>query len=143
MENKQKNHFMVDLVELGDDRGGLVVIEEGKNFPFPIKRVFYEYNTDPSIARGNHANLNSRFGFVSITGACVVEVNDGYESKEYLLDSPQKFLFVDKMLWKVMKEFSTDNVLLVLSDQLYDGQEYIRDFDEFITMVKKHDSLCK
>lgn len=131
----EKKHYIVNLVELGDERGGLAVIEENNNFPFPIRRVFYEYNTDPSISRGNHANLNSRFGLVSITGSCVVEVNDGNESVEYLLDSPLKLLVIDKMIWKEMKCFSKDNILLVLSDQVYDGKEYLRDFNDFSEMI--------
>lgn len=135
MENERKKHYIVNLVELGDDRGGLAVIEENKQIPFPIKRVFYEYNTDPSISRGNHANLNSSFALVSITGSCVVEVNDGYESVEYLLDSPLKLLVIDKMIWKEMKCFSKDNILLVLSDQVYDGKEYLRDFNDFSEMI--------
>lgn len=141
MENRQKKHYLADLTELGDDRGGLAVIEENKEIPFPIKRVFYEYNTDPTISRGNHANLNSRFGLVSITGSCVVKVSDGYESVEYLLDSPLKLLVIDKMIWKEMKCFSKENILLVLSDQVYDGKEYIRNFDEFLTIVRKQNGL--
>ena len=126
---------MIKLNELGDERGGLVVIEEDDLLvPFPIKRVFYEYNTACDITRGNHANKNSKFAMVSISGYCTIEIDDGKDKKKYKLDSPLKLLIVDKMTWKIMKEFSKDNILLVLSDHKYDGSEYITDYDEFLTL---------
>ncbi len=137
MKTINNNHYLIELKELGDDRGGLSVIEEKKNFPFQIQRVFYEYNTVSHITRGNHANKDSRFGFVSITGSCCVEVDDGNEKVEYQLDSPLKLLFVDKMMWKIIKSFSEDNVLLVLSDQKYNENEYIRDYEVFKSLTKR------
>lgn len=136
MVNSKRNHYIIELSNLGDDRGSLTVIEVEKHIPFRIQRIFYEYNTAPFASRGNHANINSKFGFVSITGSCTVIVDDGNTKIEYLLDSPLKLLFVDKMIWKEMKDFSLDNVLLVLSDQKYDSNEYINDYNEFIKNVK-------
>lgn len=127
-----KKHYLIDLKELGDERGSLVVLEENKEFPFPIRRVFYDFNTDPTISRGNHANKESRFGFISLQGSCVVEVDDGFDKVEYLLDSPFQCLFVDKMLWKSMKCFSPDNILLIISDCKYSREEYIYNYSDFL-----------
>ena len=134
MENNRA-HYVIELQERGDERGGLAVVEECNHFPYAIKRVFYEYNTLNDVVRGNHANRESRFGLISIVGSCIVEVDDGYEKTEYFLNSPLKMLFVDKMMWKTMKDFSVDNVLLVLSDQIYNANEYIREYDEFASLI--------
>lgn len=127
---------MIDLKELGDERGSLVVLEENKEFPFPIRRVFYDFNTDPTISRGNHANKESRFGFIALQGSCVIEVDDGIEKTEYFLNSPFQCLFLDKMLWKSMKHFSSDNILLVISDNVYNDKEYINNYLEFIKSLE-------
>lgn len=133
--NMIKKHYVIDLKELGDERGSLVVLEENKEFPFPIRRVFYDFNTDPTISRGNHANKESRFGFISLQGSCVVEVDDGFEKTEYTLNSPFQCLFVDKMLWKSMKCFSRDNILLIISDCTYSCEEYIHNYSDFINLI--------
>lgn len=131
-----KKHYLIDLKDLGDERGSLVVLEENKEFPFSIRRIFYDFQTDPTITRGEHANKNSRFGFISLQGSCVVEVDDGFGKTEYMLDSPFQCLLIDNMVWKSMKRFSKDNILLVLSDQKYDSEEYLYNYEEFILIVK-------
>lgn len=136
MKKDNKNHYMFDLNELGDERGGLAVIESLKDIPFEIKRIFYEYNTIEGIERGKHANKYSKFCLISVVGSCVVAVDDGKNVTEYVLDSPTKVLFVNKMMWKTMKEFSSDNVLLVLSDKKYDSKEYIREYEDFQKLMK-------
>ena len=130
-----KKHYIIELKELGDERGSLVVLEENKEFPFPIRRVFNDFNTDPTISRGNHAIKESRFGFIALQGSCVVEVDDGFQKYEYTLDSPFQCLFVDKMLWKSMKCFSADNILLIISDCTYSREEYIHNYSDFISQI--------
>lgn len=130
-----KRYYIEILKNLGDDRGGLNVIEGTTQVPFEIKRVFYNYNTDSSWIRGNHANINSKFAFVSIVGSCVVEVDDGEHKEAILLDSPEKMLVIDKMVWKVMKDYSEDNVLLILSDHVYDSREYVNAYENFQTLL--------
>ena len=113
------NRFqIVELIDLGDDRGGLNVIEANKQVPFEIKRIFYDYNTDKNWIRGNHANKNSKFAFVSVAGSCTVDVDDGINKESVVLNSPNKMLIIDKMVWKIMKNFSKDNVLLIISDNI-------------------------
>jgi WxcM-like, C-terminal. len=136
--NKFANrHYLVEIQEHGDERGCLGVLEENADIPFKIKRIFYIYNTDVNTTRGNHANIDSRFGFISLVGSCCIEVDDGCLKKEYVLDSPTKLLLVDKMVWKVMKNFSEDNILLVLSDQVYNSKEYINDYEKLKLLVQK------
>ena len=134
MENKK--HYLFEIKPFSDEDGFLAVIEQEKQIPFKIKRIFYEYGVENTSLRGKHANKNSRFCLIAVSGSCDVIVEDGYETETYSLDTPTKLLYLDKMVWKTMTNFSKDCVLLVLSDCLYNKNEYIRDFSEYLSMVK-------
>lgn len=126
--------------ELGDERGKLVVIDgfDGKpnrNLPFEIKRIFYIYDTIADVVRGQHANRFSEFCFINITGTTKIKVVDCNEnSKVFTLDKPSEGLYLPKMIWKDMYDFSADSVLLVLSNQYYDSTEYIRNYADFLAL---------
>ena len=135
MERVERQHYLYEIKNLGDERGGLVVVNSGEETPFEIKRIFYIYNTQENIERGNHANIKSSFVMISLAGSCVVEVDDNFVKREYLLDSPTKALFIGNQLWKTMKDFSKDNVLLVFSDNKYDENEYIREYEKYINIM--------
>ena len=130
MENRR--HYLYEIKPFCDGDGNLAVIEECAQIPFKIKRIFYEYGVDKTSLRGMHANRNSRFCLIAVSGSCSVIVEDGFSKTVYELDKPHKVLYLDKMIWKTMTNFSKDCVLLVLSDYLYDKNEYIRDFDEYL-----------
>lgn len=132
-----KRFQLQTLKEFGDARGRMCVVEANQQVPFEIKRFFYDFHTQGSEIRGNHANIHSQFAFISLAGSVVVDVDDGNHCESFVLDTPTKLLWVDKMTWKVMRDFSADNVLLVVSDQHYDGNEYIRDYEQFKGMVGK------
>lgn len=130
MENKK--HYLFELNPFSDEDGFLAVIEEEKQIPFKIRRIFYEYGVERTSLRGKHANKNSRFCLIAVSGSCDVIVEDGVSIVKYRLNKPNKALYLDKMIWKTMTNFSKDCVLLVLSDCLYDKSEYIRDYDEYL-----------
>lgn len=134
MSNNWYKEF--DLNSFSSDSGCLTVIEENKNIPFDIKRIFYEYNVLNNCKRGNHANKNSAFCFICLKGSVEIDIDNGYEKKNIVLNDPNHALYIDKMVWKVMKNFSSDCVLLVLSDCFYDKNEYIRDYDEYLNLIK-------
>lgn len=127
----RKRWELRELKEFGDSRGQMCVVEGERDVPFVVQRFFYDFHTTGSESRGNHANRRSQFAFISLAGSCRVTVDDGVEQETFLLDDPHKLLWVDRMTWKTMQEFTENNVLLVVSDQHYDGTEYIRDYDEF------------
>lgn len=135
MENRK--HYLFEINSFSNDSGNLVAIEGNKTIPFAIKRVFYEYGFKGSKTRGNHANKVSRFCMIALSGSCRVNIHDGLSGTEYILDTPNKALYIDKMTWKVMSDFSSDCVLLVLSDSLYDKTEYIDNFNKFLSFVLK------
>lgn len=85
--------------------------------------------------RGNHANKDSHFILVCVKGSCKVLVNDGENQAKFTLDSPKKALYLNKMVWKEMYDFSKDAILLVLTNTLYNENEYIRSFEDFLVLV--------
>ena len=122
---------LFDFKDLGDKRGKLVVIEGGRDIPFEIARVFYIYGSDPTVVRGKHANRQSEFVLVNVAGKSKVMITDGNRKEIIGLDRPMKAVYIPRMVWKEMYDFSSDSVLLVLANTHYDGMEYIRDFDEY------------
>lgn len=124
-----KKYKLLEFQELGDERGHLVVIENLKDIPFEIKRIFYIYGTKPNVIRGQHANKISRFVLINLAGKCKVKVNDGENEEIIILDKPHCGVYLDRMVWKDMYDFSEDSILLVLSDSVYLKDEYIRDIN--------------
>lgn len=125
------NSRKVDFMQRGDDRGHLVIIEGMKEIPFDIKRVFYIYGSQSDVVRGKHANLKSEFVLINVQGTSKIKVTDGTVEQIYVLNEPHSGVYIPKMLWKEMYDFSHDAILLVLSNEHYDKSEYITDFEEY------------
>lgn len=127
---------VIQFTDLGDERGKLVVIEGGKIIPFDIKRVFYIYESDSTVVRGQHANRESEFVLINVAGQSKVRISDGTEEFIVELNKPMMGVYIPKMIWKDMYDFSSDSVLLVLASTHYDGKEYIRDYNEYLHIMK-------
>jgi dTDP-4-dehydrorhamnose 3,5-epimerase-like enzyme len=117
--------------------GSLIAIEELKDIPFEIKRIFYIYGVDSSQTRGAHAHKDSNQILISVNGSCEIVFDDGTNQQNIVLDEPNKGIYQEKMIWGEMKKFSKDCVLMVISDSLYDDSDYIRDYDEFLGLCKR------
>lgn len=130
LEEKCKLFYFEDK---GDERGKLVVIEGNESIPFEIKRVFYIYESDFEVIRGQHANKYSEFVLINVAGNSKVRITDGNEEMVVSLNKPMMGVYIPKMIWKEMYEFSRDSVLLVLASEHYDGSEYIRNYDEYLS----------
>lgn len=122
--------------DLGDERGKLVVIEGNQAIPFEIKRVFYIYESDSTVVRGQHANRESEFVLINVAGQSKVRITDGTEGFVVELNKPMMGVYIPKMIWKDMYDFSSDSVLLVLASTHYDGNEYIRNYEEYLKIMK-------
>lgn len=120
----------------GDERGQLVALEEFKDIPFRIKRVYYMYDTGESVVRGHHAHKTLQQILVCIHGSCKVLLDNGREKKVIPLEKPYEGLYVSNAMWREMYDFSSDAVLMVLASELYDESDYIRDYDEFLEYIK-------
>ena len=134
--NLQEKCQIINFNDLGDERGKLVVIEGGQAIPFDIKRVFYIYGSDATVVRGEHANRESEFVLINVAGTSKVRITDGKEEFIVELNKPMMGVYIPKMIWKDMYDFSSDSVLLVLASTHYDGKEYIRNYDEYLDIMK-------
>lgn len=122
--------YLINFKEFGDSRGKLVAIEGNKTIPFDIKRIFYIYASDSNVIRGQHANKESNFILISISGKCKIKLSDGKEEIIVSLDKPTLGLYIPKMIWKEMYDFTDNAVLLCLSDKEYLEDEYIKDINK-------------
>ena len=121
----------------GDERGQLVALEEFKDIPFEIKRVYYMYDTGEGIHRGFHAHKTLKQILICIHGSCKVLLDNGEEKKIVSLEKPYEGLYIAHNMWREMYDFSPDAVLMVLASEYYDKSDYIRDYDEFLNSVKE------
>jgi dTDP-4-dehydrorhamnose 3,5-epimerase-like enzyme len=121
---------------MGDDRGSLVAVETQQDLPFELKRVYYIFGTKEGVERGFHAHKNLQQVAVAVRGSCTMVLDDGREKTEVLLSDPTQGLYIGSMLWRVMKNFSEDCVLLVFADQHYTESDYIRNYDDFLNEIK-------
>ena len=124
----------------GDSRGQLVALEEYRDIPFEIKRVYYMYETDGTVRRGFHAHKNLQQILICIHGSCKILLDNGTERKIISLEKPYEGLYVSNDMWREMYDFSKDAVLLVLASEYYDEADYVRDYDEFLNNIRKKDS---
>lgn len=120
----------------GDDRGMLVALEEGKEIPFDVKRVYYMYDTVEGVRRGFHAHKCLEQILICVHGSCKILLDNGKEKEIVSLDTPYEGLYVSNDTWREMYDFSPDAVLMVLASELYDEADYIRDYDEFLKYVE-------
>ncbi|MBO6164896.1 MAG: WxcM-like domain-containing protein [Eubacterium sp.] len=121
----------------GDDRGMLVALEEMKDIPFDIKRVYYMYDTIEGVRRGFHAHKCLQQILIPIHGTCKIHLDDGTETAEVVLDKPYEGLYISNDVWREMYDFSPDAVLMVLASEFYDEKDYIRDYDKFLEYIGK------
>ena len=127
----------IELPNLGDQRGGLVVAETCKNIPFDLKRLYYIFDAKPDVPRGFHAHKELHQIAFCIKGKCKMLMDNGFVKEEVWLDQPNKGLQIPPMIWHEMHDFSEDCVLLVLASEHYDESDYIRDYADFIKAAHK------
>lgn len=121
----------------GDERGQLVALEEMKDIPFEIKRVYYMYDTGEGVRRGFHAHKSLEQILICIHGKCKILLDNGEEQKVVPLEKPYEGLYIANDMWREMFDFSPDAVLMVLASDFYKEEDYIRNYDEFIKFVQE------
>ncbi len=131
---------MLEFPQRGDERGHLVIVEGQQDIPFDIKRIFYIYGSDESVVRGQHANRKTEFVLINVAGSCKVKVRDGKGNEAvFLMNRPHTGIYLPKMVWKDMYDFSQDSVLLCLASEHYDAAEYIREYEEYLKIVNEEE----
>ena len=122
---------IINLPKNGDRRGNLSVIEENNHIPFRIERAFWIYDVPGGETRGGHAYRETEEFIVALSGSFDVTIDDGKEKKVFSLNRSYYGLYVPKLMWREMSNFSTNSLALVLSSTPYDAGDYVRDYDEF------------
>jgi dTDP-4-dehydrorhamnose 3,5-epimerase-like enzyme len=130
VEKLKFNHFV-------DEDGGLVPIESGRDVPFAFNRVYYIHGVGPDVRRGFHAHHQLPQVLICAAGSCKVLLDNGREKVEVELNQVNEGLIVGPMVWHEMLDFSGDCVLLVLARDHYDEADYIRNYDEFQSLVNE------
>ena len=129
---------MLEFSQKGDERGHLVIVEGEKDIPFAIKRIFYIYGSDKDVIRGQHANKQSEFVLINVAGTSKVKIKDGKGNESiFCLNRPYTGVYLPRMVWKEMYDFSEDSVLLCVASTAYDPSEYIRNYDEFVRIISE------
>ena len=118
-------------------RGQLTVVESGKDIPFFIARIFYIYGATKDCERGAHAHRETWQSFIAIKGNFSLELTDGYLRNTYMLAEPNRVINVPPMIWARLYDFSDDAVCLVLASSLYDPVDYIRQWDDYVSLVSE------
>ncbi len=116
----------------GDERGMLVALEEFKDIPFEIKRVYYLYDTKYGVRRKGHAYRALKQILICIHGSCKVLLDSGTEKKIVSLEKPYEGLYIANDIWREIYDFSSDAVLLVLASNYYEESDYIWNYDMFL-----------
>ncbi len=131
------NYKLLSLQTIGDERGKLVSLESNKNLPFAIKRVYYMFDTSPDEPRGFHAHKELEQLVIAIDGACEFVLDDGKSKESLWLNRPDFGLYIGKNMWREMRNFSYGCKLMILASDYYDESEYIRDYAEFLDIIKR------
>lgn len=122
---------IIELPEFTDSRGGLTVAESINNVPFDIQRAYWVYDVPENEERGGHSHKVSKEFIIALKGSFCVTLDNGKESKTFVLDKPNRGLLVNPDTWHSLDKFSTDAVCLVFSSEKYDKSDYINTYSEF------------
>jgi hypothetical protein len=122
---------IIDLERITDPRGNLTFVEGGSHVPFEIQRVFYLYDVPGGESRGGHAHRELQQLIIAASGSFDVVVDDGTEQERFSLNRSYYGLYVPRMVWSHLENFSSGSVSLVLASLPYDEADYYRDYDEF------------
>ncbi len=122
---------IIELPKILDKRGNLSFFEYPNQLPFEIARTYWIYDVPGGEVRGSHAFKEQQEFIIALSGSFDIVINDGKEEKTYSLNRSYYGLYIPKMYWRKLENFSTNSLALIVSDQSYNVDDYIRDFDEF------------
>jgi dTDP-4-dehydrorhamnose 3,5-epimerase-like enzyme len=133
---KQKVELL-KLPKILDSRGNLSFFENFNGVPFKIARIYWIYDVPGGEVRGGHAYKDLQEVIVALSGAFDVVLHDGVEEKRYTLNRSYMGLYVPKMIWRRLENFSTNALALIAADSPYNEEQYIRDFEQYISMINE------
>jgi dTDP-4-dehydrorhamnose 3,5-epimerase-like enzyme len=127
---------ILTLPKVSDPRGNLTFVEENRHVPFEIKRVYYLYDVPGGEGRGGHAHHELEQLIIAASGSFDIILDDGYVRHRFHLNRSYFGLYVPRMIWREMDNFSSASVCLVLASNFYDEVDYIRDYTEFSRKIR-------
>ena len=128
---------IIGLPKIYDPRGNLIVAEQMKNVPFEVKRVYWTYDVPAGERRGGHAHKECVEFIIAVSGSFTVTLDDGKGNrKDFHLNHPWEGLLVPTGIWRTLEDFSSGAVCLVLASELFDEDDYLYEYDEFLEYVK-------
>ena len=130
---------IIELRKICDPRGNLTVAEQMKNVPFDVKRVYWTYDVPSGESRGGHAHKECVEMIIAVSGSFTVTLDDGKGNrKDFHLNHPWQGLLVNTGIWRTLEDFSSGAVCLVLASELYDEEDYIYEYEDYLKYVKNH-----
>ncbi|NSW94255.1 MAG: WxcM-like domain-containing protein [Bacteroidales bacterium] len=126
---------LIELPRISDPRGNLSFIEEDTHIPFKIKRVYWIYDVPGGEKRGGHAFRETKELIVALSGSFDVVLHDGKKEYRFHLNRSYYGVYVPEMIWRMLENFSTNSLALIIASTVYSPKDYIRDFDEFIKLT--------
>ena len=129
---------LINLPKIPDDRGNLSFIEEENHIPFKIQRTYWIYDVPGGEIRGSHAFKESEEFIVAISGSFDVVLHDGDKEMKYSLNRSYYGIYVPKLTWRKLENFSTNSLALIVSSTVFNNDDYIRDFNQFLSLVKRN-----
>jgi hypothetical protein len=128
---------IINFPKIEDYRGNLSFIEEGNHIPFKIKRVYWIYDVPGGEFRGSHAFRETEELIIALSGSFDIVLTDGIYEHRFTLNRSYYGIYLPKMIWRKLENFSTNSLALVVASTDYSASEYIRDYDEFLKTVNK------
>lgn len=130
------NCTLITLPQIKDMRGNLTYIENNNNLPFRIQRVYYLYGMPTNTERGGHAHRQLHQLIVPLSGGFDIQLDDGTHTKTLTLNHPFIGLYICPMIWRIIYNFTPDSICLVLASELYDENDYFREYSGFMDAVQ-------
>ncbi len=126
---------LITLNKHHHENGNLTVVENCQEIPFDIKRIYYIYDVPGGIERGGHSHYECERVLVAASGSFNVTITDGVDSITYTLNRSNMGLYIAPGIWLTLNNFSSGSVVLAIASQEYDPNDYVRDFNEFLSLT--------
>ena len=126
---------LIKLPRFKDERGSLAYVQNKKQIPFDIKRIYYLYDLPKKAIRGEHAHRDNYGLLIAASGSFTVQVDDTKEKKQFHLSSPTECLLIPPLIWRTLYDFTPNSICFALGSVEYNEDEYIRNYDEFTEII--------
>ena len=128
---------LMELPKISDPRGSLTFVESFRHLPFRLERVFYLYDVPSGETRAGHALKTCAQLLIAVSGSFRVKIEDGTDSRDFVLNRPHMGLLIPPLVWREMEDFSAGAVCVVLASEPYDERGYFRHYDEYCAAVRR------